>query len=781
MKRESKTRKGSYYKRIVIWMLVFIACVVIPFTAILYHLSEKNVLERINESNEHVLQQMKYNFTYISDNMSSLCLSVFLLNDVAEIMYSIASKYNDVYSLVKNLEDSMIQAQSSLASILIYNANTKNWYSANAGDNEISEIKSFLEGNGDVPKLKPILRKVELGTNQIQADGYVFSYFMYEYSNPSSGKGSFIVLNQTADAFIDNLNAGASGSSEIYIANKNGDIYGGRGGGNSVGEKIAKECMEKQSEEMKSGYYVHRHEGEKYLISYINLDDTMNTIVMIQNYQDIFSGMTELRNEFILLCAIYAVMASIAIMLLSKRIYNPVNELVSYVSEVDEQSAEETVIEDPDEIQHLRRAFQRAKKVTDQLQEERNNSQKIVDHYWLSSLLKDSSEERIEAFYKNMPQSVLSINRNYCIAVVRMKLDSYEKNRFSFEKDDNKLLLDSARNVFQELLEEDFESETVPESDGGIVLILNGVSQEKSCLNIRNHIRNMQKFMTEHFDVTISVAYSRIGRQITEIAELYEEAGIFLNYKLVYGKSAVLGREECKENIENTDTTYSRELRKKLDEQLKLGKREEICQVLDEIRDSIAKLSYENIVVNTMALITQINTVLSEINMMKKRFTPIRFDKVYQDALNMEFLEQIFTELKDYIESVQGETYQHTERENDKEELFVETVIGYVEENFADVNLTSQSIADHIGMSGRYVMKKFKKCAGITLNEYILSVRMKRAVHFLTETDMPISQIAENIGIYNENYFYRLFKKVYGCTPREYAARERGIAEEEEV
>ena len=68
-------------------------------------------------------------------------------------------------------------------------------------------------------------------------------------------------------------------------------------------------------------------------------------------------------------------------------------------------------------------------------------------------------------------------------------------------------------------------------------------------------------------------------------------------------------------------------------------------------------------------------------------------------------------------------------------------------------------------------MKKFKQCTGISLNEYILDIRMKQAAELLLHSKLPVNKISDNIGIENENYFYRLFKKVYGCTPREFSNR----------
>ena len=45
---------------------------------------------------------------------------------------------------------------------------------------------------------------------------------------------------------------------------------------------------------------------------------------------------------------------------------------------------------------------------------------------------------------------------------------------------------------------------------------------------------------------------------------------------------------------------------------------------------------------------------------------------------------------------------------------------------------------------------------------------MKKAASLLLNTSSSINDIAEQVGIDNVNYFYKLFKKAYGCTPREF-------------
>ena len=47
-----------------------------------------------------------------------------------------------------------------------------------------------------------------------------------------------------------------------------------------------------------------------------------------------------------------------------------------------------------------------------------------------------------------------------------------------------------------------------------------------------------------------------------------------------------------------------------------------------------------------------------------------------------------------------------------------------------------------------------------------MTLGMKTAPALPRDTQAPISSISEQVGIDNPSYFYRLFKKIYGCTPK---------------
>ena len=65
------------------------------------------------------------------------------------------------------------------------------------------------------------------------------------------------------------------------------------------------------------------------------------------------------------------------------------------------------------------------------------------------------------------------------------------------------------------------------------------------------------------------------------------------------------------------------------------------------------------------------------------------------------------------------------------------------------------------------LVAKFKADTGYGLHQYIRSKRLLMARDLL-KTDMPITQIAADVGFMDYSTFSRAFKSMFGCTPREY-------------
>jgi YesN/AraC family two-component response regulator len=94
--------------------------------------------------------------------------------------------------------------------------------------------------------------------------------------------------------------------------------------------------------------------------------------------------------------------------------------------------------------------------------------------------------------------------------------------------------------------------------------------------------------------------------------------------------------------------------------------------------------------------------------------------------------------------------------------------------DYPDPNLSLQSLADSIGMSTSYVAKVFKECIGVSVNDYLLNLRIDRAKSLLLEESLPAREIASKVGLDNENYFYTVFRKKTGQTPNAFRKERQG-------
>ena len=75
------------------------------------------------------------------------------------------------------------------------------------------------------------------------------------------------------------------------------------------------------------------------------------------------------------------------------------------------------------------------------------------------------------------------------------------------------------------------------------------------------------------------------------------------------------------------------------------------------------------------------------------------------------------------------------------------------------------------GYDPSYTSKLIKQFSGKTFKHLVNEERMKKAAILLQNHELPIYEIAHQIGINNLTSFYRRFQAYYQCTPQQYRDR----------
>lgn len=101
----------------------------------------------------------------------------------------------------------------------------------------------------------------------------------------------------------------------------------------------------------------------------------------------------------------------------------------------------------------------------------------------------------------------------------------------------------------------------------------------------------------------------------------------------------------------------------------------------------------------------------------------------------------------------------------------IETVKRYIDVHYSSPDLTVSDLSIKFDVSISYLSRTFKQVTGENLTDYIHTVRIQNAQRLLATTDMPISQVAAEVGYTSSNAFIRFYRSMEGVPPGAYRRR----------
>ena len=108
-------------------------------------------------------------------------------------------------------------------------------------------------------------------------------------------------------------------------------------------------------------------------------------------------------------------------------------------------------------------------------------------------------------------------------------------------------------------------------------------------------------------------------------------------------------------------------------------------------------------------------------------------------------------------------------------DVYVNHALDYIRKNYDTIRVTD--VARYIGINRSYLTNIFKKKMGVSPQEYLLQYRLDKGSKLLLETRMSIQEVAQKIGYDNPLTFSKMFKSVYGVSPRNYRLQGGGAGE----
>lgn len=145
-----------------------------------------------------------------------------------------------------------------------------------------------------------------------------------------------------------------------------------------------------------------------------------------------------------------------------------------------------------------------------------------------------------------------------------------------------------------------------------------------------------------------------------------------------------------------------------------------------------------------------------------KPFHPVLLKARVQNLLeNRENLKKFFSEKA-------SETSEETHGIVNKEKSFLENLDRVILVHISQNTESVESIANDIGMSRTSLYRKLKAITGLSINEYIRSLKLERAAHLIQHENYSVSQASYEVGFNDTKYFRKVFKQKMGKNPSEY-------------
>lgn len=487
---------------------------------------------------------------------------------------------------------------------------------------------------------------------------------------------------------------------------------------------------------------------------------------MIQDYDQVFADLILLKKTFGIMIVIWAVVYIIAIFLITQSLYRPIDKLVKFVNGLGDDTK---VVSNVNEFTQLMELY---KDAHDKLVDKDGAKQYFMRRYQFEKLLTDENDSVWKGICSYFPEHWLVTTEKYTLRVLNLKLQIDIQGDAKASDGDCALFLFIIQNVLSELMDKEYPAEIFQLDDNSVCGIVQA-SEGNSDVILEGVLEETRQYVERCAHITFCAAYSDVAHHPLEISGLYRQTVKLMQYSYVYGKRAIINSQLCVENMSNENGTYPENLEKKLLTEIKCGNAEGAGTLLEEIFDYIGTMRYENIHSCIMTLANHLYVVLKELFNIRGTLTKFQFDQIYQWIGESKCLDETKAYLEEYVASALHTLGQ--KNEEDKEQAFVMSVQAYIDENYSDPNLSSHSVGEQLGLTGKYVMKKFQDYTGGSLNDYIYMVRMRKAAQLLLSSNDPIGKVAEKVGILNENYFYKLFRKAYGCTPREFSNKNRSF------
>lgn len=264
--------------------------------------------------------------------------------------------------------------------------------------------------------------------------------------------------------------------------------------------------------------------------------------------------------------------------------------------------------------------------------------------------------------------------------------------------------------------------------------------------------------LRQQLSLGVGTPYDSLG----ELNQSYIEAATALQFRLMGEQGRITYFERLAQQEQASGDAYwlPKKSMLKLEQSLKQGNEAVAAQTIHVLVDEIrgVKLSVSLLRCVCFDLLNALLRTASEYGM-----TDVLND--IPGFTSFETLEELESQLIALSSRICRQVERNTETE---QQSLIENIVEYVDSQYADYTLSLEHIALKYSVSTSYLSRSFKDKIGMTFSQYIWRLRTDEVMRQLVTTSAPLKEIIERVGYLDAPNFIRKFKNETGYTPGQY-------------
>ncbi len=512
------------------------------------------------------------------------------------------------------------------------------------------------------------------------------------------------------------------------------------------------------------GYFLSEVQGINTLFSYVYYDTLKWYFISRTPYDDLFLKFRNVRNLSIVAFLALNALAVFLTLLISRRLYNPIDRLYTYAVQVSQRvkfGQADLGQESSSELQYLDTILKQTVRKVDLLNKYIEDHENLYANEVLKGLLEGNFEPDNAFADESVPDFIEKEGRLW---VAALRLDDYRSFLEEFSGEE-------IRNVFTII-----EAMVREKLDGSFLFIDMGrdhsviISSCSSSITVQEaeaetteQLKQVQLEMQKRYGKTITIGISEVVGTYQDLPQAYRRAVRATQYRFTEGHNSIILYSQITSKAPRS-YEFPEEMVRLLLYEVRQCKPLEALEILDKILQNIRSYSYDDF--NVMVQLFK----YMALKMLFPHGNPTDFrlsdswDKL-NDLDHVETAVQMREQAEAAFAAYERGTNSASEQR--KHEI-TDKIIKQVRNQISNPNLTQFMIAEQVGLSINYIRGIFKEILGVTLSTYISDERIKVTKELLSTTGLPVKEIYARAGFTNYSNFFTTFKRHTGLTPLEF-------------